>query len=75
MPGFLFLCNNKTLQGQVTSGSGLAAPLEGEADVVCPEDLALQVIHQLFQGFKGFVGAMEEISPFLHLDLEVLVGA
>lgn len=71
----MFPCNKKTLPGQATSGSGLAAPLEGEADVVCPQDLSFQVIHEVFQGCKGIVGAMEEVSPFLHLDLEVLVGA
>lgn len=58
--------------GGRTSGLGLAAALQHEADVVCAQDLLLEVAHELLQAGEAAVGAVQTVATLLHLDLKVL---
>lgn len=55
-----------------TSGLGLAAALQHEADVVRAQDLLLQVAHEVPEAGKAAVRAMQAVAALLHLNLEVL---
>lgn len=55
-----------------TSGLGLAAALQHEADVVRAQDLLLEVAHELPQAGEAAVRAMQTVASLLHLDLKVL---
>lgn len=58
--------------GAPTSGLGLAAPLQDEADVVRAQDLLLQVAHEVLQAGEVAVRAVQAVATLLHLDLKVL---
>lgn len=55
-----------------TSGLGLAAALQHEADVVRAQDLLLEVAHELPQAGEAAVRAVQTVATLLHLDLKVL---
>lgn len=59
-------------QGRPTSGLGLAAAFQHEADVVRPQDLFLEVVHEVPQAGEAAVRAMQAVTALLHLDLKVL---
>lgn len=58
--------------GTLTSGLGLAAALQHETDVVCAQDLLLEVAHQVPQAGEAAVRAVQAVAALLHLDLKVL---
>lgn len=58
--------------GRLTSGLGLAAALQHEADVVRAQDLLLEVAHQVPQAGEAAVRAVQAIAALLHFDLKVL---
>lgn len=55
-----------------TSGFGLAAAFQHETDVVCAQDLPLEVAHEFSQAGEAAVRAVQAVATFLHLDLKVL---
>jgi hypothetical protein len=55
-----------------TSGLRLAAAFQHKADVVCAQDLLLEVAHEFSQAGKAAVRAMQSVAALLNLNLKVL---
>lgn len=58
--------------GRRTSGLGLAAAFQHEADVIRAQDLLLEVAHEVSQAGEAAIRTMQAVAALLHLDLKVL---